>query len=99
MFYPGNTWQELNWNPAAGSDDFWYFCQNVTNLDAPENVTSVDYSLANYTNNEPWTNLGNYANYIKLYLLPLCEDGDYNSSACFGTQNRRLNRTVTEWRS
>jgi serine carboxypeptidase S28 len=32
--------------------------------------------------------LGNYANYIKLYLLPLCDSGDYNSTACFGTQNR-----------
>ncbi|KAF2090941.1 extracelular serine carboxypeptidase-like protein [Saccharata proteae CBS 121410] len=87
MNYPTNTWQELNWDPAYGSDDFWDFCNNVTNIDAPENITSVDYILAPYTHGEPWTNLGNYANYIKKALLPLCESGDYNSVSCFGTQN------------
>lgn len=87
MNYPTNTWQELNWYPAYGSNDFFDFCSNVTNTKAPENVTSIDYALADYTNGEPWTNLGNYANYVKEVLVPLCADGDINNSACFGTQN------------
>ena len=43
--------------------------------------------LANYTNNETWTNLGNYANYVKQNIVPLCESGDINSAECFGTQH------------
>jgi hypothetical protein len=86
MNYPTNTWQELNWNPAYGSEDFWLFCQNVTNPDAPANITAVDSVLAPLTN-ASWENLGNYANYIKQYLLPLCPSGQYASTACFGTQN------------
>ncbi|OCL06367.1 hypothetical protein AOQ84DRAFT_223885 [Glonium stellatum] len=87
MNYPTNTWQELNWNSTYGSEDFFNFCRNVTNLNAPANITAVDYALANYTNGEPWINLGNYANYVKQTLLPLCVDGDINNSVCFGTQN------------
>ncbi|RDW60239.1 hypothetical protein BP5796_11845 [Coleophoma crateriformis] len=87
MFYPTYTWQELNWDPDYGSDDFWYFCTNVTNLDAPENVTSVDYALANYTDGEAWTNLGNYARYIQEFVIPICSSGDLNSISCFGTQD------------
>ncbi|KAF1992428.1 extracelular serine carboxypeptidase-like protein [Aulographum hederae CBS 113979] len=87
MNYPTNTWQELNWNPAYGSNDFFEFCSNVTNLNAPPNITVVDNLLANYTHGKSWDNLGNYANYIKQALLPLCPDGDYNNVACFGTQN------------
>ncbi|KAI7160358.1 extracelular serine carboxypeptidase [Hortaea werneckii] len=87
MFYPTNTWQELNWNPEYNSEDFWDFCSNVTNLDAPENITQIDYSLAKHTNGEPWTNLGNYANYIKKYIVPLCDGAAIDSTACFGTQN------------
>ncbi|KAL9058435.1 MAG: hypothetical protein Q9162_001730 [Coniocarpon cinnabarinum] len=78
---------ELNWDPTYGSDDFWNFCKNVTNLDAPPNVTNVDDVLASYTNGESWTNLGNYAAYIQQYILPLCPSGDYNNTSCFGTQN------------
>lgn len=85
--YPTATWQELNWDPADGSDEFWQFCANVTNLDAPENITSVDYALAQYTNGEPWSNLGNYANYIKNVIIPTCGGAPINSSDCFGTQN------------
>ena len=59
--YPTNTWQELNWDPEYGSNDFWLFCTNVTNLEAPESVTSVDYALSETTNGAPWPNLGNYA--------------------------------------
>jgi len=87
MNYPTNTWQELNWSPLYGSSDFWEFCNNVTNLDAPASITSVDSILANYTHGESWLNLGNYANYVKQTLLPLCASGDYNSVECFGTQN------------
>lgn len=79
--------QELNWSPVYGSDDFWLFCQNVTNPDAPENITQVDYALSEYTNGKPWTNLGNYANYIKENLIPLCDGAPIDSTACFGTQN------------
>ena len=47
----------------------------------------IDNELANYTNGEPWKNLGNYAAYIKRVVLPLCPNGDYNSGDCFGTQD------------
>lgn len=90
MNYPTNTWQELNWNPAVSGPDFFNFCANVTNLNAPANVTAVDYALANYTNGEPWTGLGNYANYFKQQFLELgvCPMGDYdNILQCYGTQN------------
>lgn len=85
--YPTNTWQELNWDPNQGSADFFNFCRNVTNLDAPSTITAVDKSMAKYSNGEPWTNLGNYANYVKNVVLPTCPSGDYDNTACFGTQN------------
>lgn len=85
--YPTNTWQELNWDPKQGSADFFNFCRNVTNLDAPAAITAVDQSMAKYSNGEPWTNLGNYANYVKNVVLPLCPSGDFDNTACFGTQN------------
>jgi hypothetical protein len=90
MNYPTNTWQELNWYPDYSANDFWNFCSNVTNLDAPANITAVDNVLAKYTGGQPWTNLGNYANYFKENFLPLCTTGDINSplNGCFGTQNR-----------
>lgn len=87
FIYPTNSWQELNWDPADASSDFFYFCHNITNLPAPSNITSIDHALASYTNNEPWPNLGNYANYIKQYLIPLCGDAPINSSACFLQHN------------
>ncbi|KAK3070034.1 hypothetical protein LTR53_011154 [Teratosphaeriaceae sp. CCFEE 6253] len=86
MNYPTNTWQEIIWGDN-GSQDFWLFCTNVTNLDAPENITQVDYALSQYTGGEPWPNLGNYANYIKQYLIPICDGAPIDSTACFGTQN------------
>lgn len=90
MNYPTDTWQELNWYPAYSGTSFFEFCSNVTNINAPENVTSVDYDLAKYTNGEAWVNLGNYAKYFKDTLLPLCPSEDYDSTACFGTQNGSL---------
>ncbi|KAK5683137.1 hypothetical protein LTS10_004668 [Elasticomyces elasticus] len=90
MNYPTNTWQEIIWGDN-GSQDFWLFCTNVTNLDAPENITQVDYALSEYTGGEPWANLGNYANYVKQYLIPICDGAPINSSACFGEQN------ITYW--
>jgi hypothetical protein len=92
MNYPTNTWQELNWNPKSGSQDFFTFCSNVTNIDAPESIRSVDNALAKYTRGESWKDLGNYANYVKQTLLPLCPSGDYNNVACFGTQNGKAIR-------
>ncbi|KAI0175006.1 extracelular serine carboxypeptidase-like protein [Pestalotiopsis sp. NC0098] len=86
-FYLANTWQELNWNSSYGSDDFFEFCGNVTDVDAPTNITQVDYTFANYTGGQPWDGLGGYADYIQKYLLPNCPSGDYNSNDCWGTQN------------
>ncbi|EFQ90229.1 hypothetical protein PTT_13239 [Pyrenophora teres f. teres 0-1] len=90
MNYPTNTWQELNWSPLYGHSDFWDFCGNVTNPSPPANISSVDTILSKYTNGSPWTGLGNYANYIKQTLLPLCTTGRINStdSGCFSTQNQ-----------
>lgn len=91
VFYPTNTWQELNWYPDYSSNDIWYFCHNITNADSPPNVTQLDYALAPYTNGESWTNLGNYANYIKNYIVPMCPDPsliDTTTTGCFSTQNQ-----------
>ncbi|KAF4635431.1 hypothetical protein G7Y89_g2660 [Cudoniella acicularis] len=52
--YPLDTWQELNWYPAYSGNQFFDFCSNVTNIDAPANVTAIDHALAKYTNGEPW---------------------------------------------
>lgn len=82
-----DTWQELNWSPLYGSQDFFHFCSNVTDLNAPHNITAVDHALSEYTNGEPWTGLGAYANYVKQVVLPICSSGDYDSTSCFGTQN------------
>lgn len=90
-FYPTNTWQELNWDPAQGSSDVFLFCNNITNADSPHNITQLDYALAPYTNGEPWTNLGNYATYIKNYIVPMCPDAsliDTTTPGCFSTQNQ-----------
>jgi hypothetical protein len=97
MFYPTNTWQELNWSPLYGSSDFWDFCSNVTNSDAPESIKSVDYALAKYSDGEPWTGLGGYADYVKKVLVPLCESGriDSTDDGCFGTQNETYYADVT----
>jgi len=95
MNYPTNTWQELNWNPKVGSPDFFDFCRNVTDLNANKTTIAVDSILSNYTNGEPWTNLGNYAAYVKRVLLPLCPSGDYNNVECFGTQNQTFYADVT----
>jgi len=85
MNYPGESWQELSWKDQF--TDFWNFCSNVTNLDAPAAITEVDHAMAQYTDGEPWMDLGNYAHYIKTAMLPECESGDFNSIDCFGTQN------------
>ena len=87
MNYPTNTWQELGWSETSGSNDFWEFCENVTNTNPTSDIKAIDSALAKYTDGKEWTNLGNYANYIKNAILPICEDGDYNNSNCFGTQN------------
>jgi hypothetical protein len=87
MFYPLPTWQELNWHKSYGSPDFFDFCNNVTDVEAPASRTKVDQSLAKYTDGEAWTNLGNYAHYFKEVFLPYCKSGDLNSPDCFGTQN------------
>ncbi|KAM0315814.1 hypothetical protein ACHAO8_003668 [Botrytis cinerea] len=95
MNYPTGTWQELNWNPLYSSNDFWDFCSNITNVDAPKTVIEIDYALSNYTGGEPWTNLGNYANYIKSVLIPLCDGEPIDSTSCFGTQNETYYADVT----
>ncbi|KAF2502375.1 extracelular serine carboxypeptidase-like protein [Lophium mytilinum] len=97
MNYPTGTWQELIWYPAYSSDDFWNFCSNVTNIDAPESITSVDYKLAPYTGGEPWTDLGKYADYVKKVIVPLCLSGRIDSTdpGCFSTQNETFYADVT----
>lgn len=95
MNYPTNTWQELNWNSTYGSQDFFHFCSNVTNLDAPENITAVDTVLSKYSNGEAWSNLGNYAQYVKQTLLPLCDGVPIDSTSCFGTQNQTFYADTT----
>ncbi|KAI0402622.1 extracelular serine carboxypeptidase-like protein [Xylaria palmicola] len=87
-FYLSNTWQELNWNTSYGSRDFFYFCGNVSNIDAPREIAEVDYTMSHYTHGEPWVGLGGYTDYIKKHTLPLCRSGQYNSPDCWGTQNR-----------
>lgn len=86
--YPTATWQELIW--YDNESQFWEFCHAVTDLDAPENVTAVDTQLAKYTNGEAWTNLGNYAEYVKEIILPTCPSGNYAGGECFGQGNRKL---------
>lgn len=54
FYYKTNTWQELNWDPDFASDDFWLFCENVTNLEAPESIKNLDYALSSTTNGAPW---------------------------------------------
>ncbi|KAI4183382.1 MAG: hypothetical protein L6R41_005430, partial [Letrouitia leprolyta] len=85
LFYPTYSWQELHWYPMKGYLEFHDFCRNVTIIDS--SVSQIDHELAVYTHSEPWTNLGNYAAYIKQNVLPLCPSGDYNSFDCFGTQH------------
>jgi hypothetical protein len=87
LFYPVSTWQEINWNSKYSQRDFFDFCRNVTDINAPGNITNVDLTLSKYTDGIPWKNLGNYAAYIKRVVLPLCVNGDYNSPTCFGTQH------------
>ncbi|KAI0535231.1 extracelular serine carboxypeptidase-like protein [Xylaria digitata] len=94
-FYFSNTWQELNWNSSYGSRDFFYFCGNVSDIDAPKEISEIDYSLSHYTNGEPWVGLGGYANYIKKYTRPLCRSGNYNSHDCWGTQNQSAWADIT----
>ncbi|KAI4159125.1 MAG: hypothetical protein L6R39_000424, partial [Caloplaca ligustica] len=90
MNYPTKTFQELNWDPSYGSQDFFNFCSNITNLNSPANITAVDTLLSEYSNHQPWTNLGNYAHYVQQTLLPLCAGGaaQIGSTSCFGTQNQ-----------
>lgn len=83
--YPTSTWQELIWTTNEAT--FWQFCSNVTNLDASAEITAVDTQLAKYTNGEAWTNLGNYANYVKEVILPTCSTGYYAGGECFGQGN------------
>ena len=90
MNYPTNTWQELNWYPVYDHIDFFNFCNNVTNMNAPANITAVDTALSNYTNGEPWTGLGGYADYVKNVVVPLCPSEDLidtTTPGCFSTQN------------
>ncbi|CEJ91941.1 hypothetical protein VHEMI07623 [[Torrubiella] hemipterigena] len=85
--YPTATWQELNWVPGHSSNQIFNFCSNITNDEAPESIRSVDLALSKYTNGEPLPGLGNYADYIRKHIVPLCKSGEIGSSACFGTQN------------
>ena len=80
----------LDWSPKYGSEDFFNFCSNVTNINPPANISSVDMALAKYSQGESWTGLGGYADYVKKTLIPNCESGriDSTDEGCFGTQNQ-----------
>ncbi|KAI1267834.1 extracelular serine carboxypeptidase-like protein [Xylariaceae sp. FL1019] len=98
--YLVDTWQELNWNSTYGARDFFWFCGNITDIDAPREVTDADYALSNYTKGEPWVGLGGWGNYMKKYVLPVaCPSGDYNSFDCWGTQHPEAWADVTKSRS
>lgn len=90
--YPTDTWQELSWTDQ--NTQFWDFCGNVTDIDAPASVRAVDKQLANYTDGEAWENLGNYANYVKEVILPTCPSGDYASGDCFGQGNGKYTPVI-----
>lgn len=92
--YPTETWQELIWDDNEAT--FWQFCSNVTNEDASDDITAVDTQLAQYTNGEAWTNLGNYASYVKDVILPTCSSGNYAGGECFGQGNGKFTHTLTE---
>lgn len=94
MFYPTNTWQELNWFSMRSAEDFYTFCSNVTNPSPSASVAAVDTLLSKYTHGDPWVGLGGYANYVNATLLPLCETGDYASTndGCFG-----LSQNASYW--
>ncbi|KAH7391150.1 peptidase S28 [Phaeosphaeria sp. MPI-PUGE-AT-0046c] len=89
LFVTGPGWQEIRWLSMYASRDFYDFCRNVTNINAPANITDIDLVLSGYTDGQSWKNLGNYATYIKRVVLPVCTSGDYNSPgrSCFGTQD------------
>ncbi|KAJ7355300.1 hypothetical protein DFH08DRAFT_1052151 [Mycena albidolilacea] len=73
-------------SPNAGSDDFFVFCGAVTSTNST--LSAVDSQLSKYTGGVIWKNLGNYANYIKANIVPLCPPGvDLDSNECFGTHN------------
>jgi len=94
--YPLGTWQELNWYPEYSESQFFDFCSNVTNINAPANITAIDHALAKYSNGEPWVNLGNYATYFQQAFLPLCTSGriDSTDTGCFSTQNREFSHVL-----
>ena len=98
LYYPTNTWQELNWYPAYGSDDFWDFCRNVSAVPGygyEAAWTQLDNQMKAATGKD-WTGLGGYTAYIKRVILPDCPAGiDLDSSACFGTQNKTYWEDIT----
>jgi len=91
-YYPGASWQEMNWDPAyqaIGSDSFDIFCSSITSTSSPANITAVDHALSRYTDGQPWKNLGNYANYIKTQINTLCPPGSsLDSAQCWGTHDK-----------
>ena len=87
MNYPTNTWQELNWHPAYDSPDFFWFCNNITDMNAPVHITNVDMQLANYTGGTAWTGLGAYANYVKEVIVSGYATQDIDTTAGLSTQN------------
>ena len=96
MNYPTYTWQELNWYPAYDHRDFFDFCNNITDQNAPKNITAVDSLLSNYTNGEAWTGLGGYAEYVKNVVVSACPSEDLiDTTQCFSTQNETFYAETT----
>jgi len=84
MSYPANTWHELSW-VTFGSNDFFDFCSNVTNIDTLANIPPLIARDRNTPAPISW--FGGYAVYLKDVVKPGCASGDYNNSLCFGTLN------------
>jgi hypothetical protein len=60
----------------------------VSDPNPPANISAVDWALAKYTNGEPWTGLGSYANYVQEVVVSICPSEDLiDTTECFSTQN------------
>lgn len=68
---------------------------DVTNLDAPADITAVGSRLSEYSSGEPWAYLGNYAYYVKQTLLPVWEGEPIDSTSCFGIHKQAFYAATT----
>lgn len=96
--YPTYSYQEVNWNPEFGSQDFFYFCRNVSDVNPPANNTAADNQLAKYTNNEAWTNLGKVDSSFESRLTKLQQATTQPTSSALSSHYAPA-ATITVWRA